>query len=164
VRLALVILSTVLSLTSLALCIRSVFVNDILQHMAIGKEKTARGVMTWSGKLSYRSLSAPLTIQSLPGGWHYRSTPNDSEIIYAPIGDTFLGFEATQKYAGTAGAMISGLRISIPLLLPFAVFAIPPAFWWSRRRKYPEGHCQKCGYDLRETPERCPECGFRSTP
>lgn len=47
-----------------------------------------------------------------------------------------------------------------PLWLPTLALAAPPALWVYRRHRRPKaGHCRRCGYDLRASPQRCPECG-----
>jgi hypothetical protein len=52
---------------------------------------------------------------------------------------------------------------SIPYWFLALAAAMSPVAWLVRRRKLrgriARGLCPRCGYDLRASPERCPECG-----
>jgi hypothetical protein len=52
---------------------------------------------------------------------------------------------------------------SMPSWFAAAVLGILPTLWSRRffvqKRLRAKGRCPTCGYDLRATPERCPECG-----
>ena len=69
---------------------------------------------------------------------------------------------------GTLGVVEAGrsyyLIVSTGLLT--ACSGVLPTLWIirarRRRRKSLEGKCARCGYDLRATPDRCPECGTKT--
>ena len=58
--------------------------------------------------------------------------------------------------------------VAVPHWLAAGSFAALPLWcfcrYWRRRRRHPVGHCPWCGYDLRATPGRCPECGEVARP
>ena len=52
---------------------------------------------------------------------------------------------------------------SVPLYVPMVASAILPLIWFRNRARIRRlariGCCATCGYDLRASPTRCPECG-----
>ena len=69
--------------------------------------------------------------------------------------------KATLEAHGPAST-VSGSSISVEYILAVWLLVIPPAIWILRTRdlgKPRPGRCEFCGYDLRATPDQCPECG-----
>jgi len=117
---------------------------------------------------------------------NYRFTSNDPSLISEYRGLTSSPLERTLRRAGGTdypdppgwqrGRSISwqvskqgeyaihrGVLI-VHCWLPFVLTAVCPTLWpilrRARKRKLARsGFCVRCGYDLRATPEKCPECG-----
>jgi hypothetical protein len=96
-----------------------------------------------------------------PPGW-IRYIERSDHSARVNRGKSFLGIAVDAQYEGTTKNILE-LNIALPYWLLAACCAVSPGLWIisahrSRSRLvYPA--CKLCGYDLRATPDRCPECG-----
>lgn len=77
-------------------------------------------------------------------------------------------FFRSQKTYSAAGFYIlldqsdRDAAVVIPCWCLILITAALGVFGLKRRRNHRAGCCRVCGYDLRATPDRCPECGMRA--
>jgi hypothetical protein len=182
---AIVALSTLLSVAACVLWVRGRYVGDdpTLSHASDGPPWHEVLLQGWSsgGGLRLVVLVAsesnprpPGEVPTPPGltpfgmpGWYYTySSYWGSVYPFDALADdalTFRGFQWVSSHSAAPGFWQRSWSIATPAWFVVLVFALPGARWvviqLRQRRAKPAGFCASCGYDMRATPERCPECG-----
>jgi hypothetical protein len=79
-----------------------------------------------------------------------------------------LGFDWMTTNWGVGVYNEQSQRLVVPFWFLLALTAIPPIFLFHRahtiRHRVGNSLCPRCGYDLRASPDRCPECGTSPGP
>jgi hypothetical protein len=156
------VLSLLLCVAVVTLWVRSLMASDtLLRHNAVD-DGTHTVVTQWSFSTVNGSLA-------LHHGWQKLPTENAGFAVpgvlweWAPddaAGTVWGGFGFEFDSGGDSSNSIASLSLEVPFWLPVVLFGLAPAVWLFRRlRRRPAGLCPRCGYDLRATPDRCPECG-----
>jgi hypothetical protein len=113
------------------------------------------------GELLVSRTLRPVGYPGTNSDWtHLRTNLTSPMLNVRPSFRNGFGFEfASDRPADYPGA--SAWQLLLPLWLVTLVLAIAPvrSALLLLRGKVNTGYCAKCGYDLRATPDRCPECG-----
>jgi hypothetical protein len=167
-----------LAAVSLALCLAAsvMWVPSIDKGLGVIWGKWQKNVGFYSGRtvnlravdgcisLGYvrRSYISP-TLYESKKSWY----PSGFDFWYDPMGDAGdLGFIWECRTSETRELRTTYFQAEAPTWFVVLATALCPAIWAAflvreRRRvsRAKLGICSRCGYDLRATPDRCPECG-----
>jgi hypothetical protein len=93
-----------------------------------------------------------------PPGWHWSTTSATNRDVFD------FAFRGPHSKADGGGGFDNSYPMWGLMAVLLIIGVLPAAIAEIRRRRTvriraERGHCTVCGYDLRATPERCPECG-----
>jgi hypothetical protein len=181
-------ISFLLSVWAAVFMVRSLFMRDLATlEWQRGDVRYSVGFDSWRGsaavtwierfRLPDESDAAWLAGDSSPqvGHWSYpRGSPAELSVLYVSNLKWHFGFGSGRFRAMTApggngvATTVGTMRVyAVPWWCIAILTAMLPTFallrWRSIRRRHRTGLCMHCGYDLRATPDRCPECGTVNT-
>jgi hypothetical protein len=164
-------LFTILSAMSLVAClsvamlwVRSYWTVDSITrrgHPDSEQRQSVTTISSWHGQFSCVVVQHSIVFADSADwhflGWTYWQKQLDPLNFSPPRGGSFEFNFRTDR--GSQAVMSVA---SIPQWMFLLFFGALPTFWLilrraARRRR--SGCCTTCGYDLRATPDRCPECG-----
>ena len=152
-------LFAILSALSLLLCLILLYgwIRSYMpRHWSLECSEGRLLIMLWDGNLPEGGWQAynpanKETFQGFTKLWQAMRRGSDAK---------WLGFQYT---TGSIAGFINIRIIAIPLWLLVPLCAVLPTFRFlsfrRHRHRLKSGHCLSCGYDLRESKVKCPECG-----
>jgi len=162
------VLSLILCLATVGLWVRSAWHGDMVERDVRGPPHRTTSVTSNAGVLWFdlqeQSAGTNWNLIRIRGpdagpmyGWTYWSHPASARSA------GLFGF----SYVANPGPPFHAVRASVPHAVPALLFALAPTYWLlgprrTLRRRRKLGLCERCGYDLRASPDRCPECGRTS--
>ena len=171
----------IVAASSLLLCIASAFLwvrsfraTDIVsrlytQRIAGGIQYRSRQLLSGRGGVAFSLRHGVRTVSDerdiLLANYEFRheitppydsifpNTHNDPEWLWR-------GFQV-MRFVPNPKSDQRGATVTVPYWALIGLGAIAPtlSLWRFRQSRPLRGHCPSCGYDLRASPERCPECG-----
>ena len=130
------------------------------------------GVVMWRSAINHGWLVRELELSSAKGNFSYQWHEVKLGGEWWPAREhwwewiIYLRVKKNDPIGPVPGAT-SGAFVMLPYWVLVVLFSILPAIWaggrWRKRSRLRGGRCARCGYDLRASPERCPECGAVTT-
>ncbi len=172
-------LSLLLTVAVCVLWVRSYWTADVAGFWSRTGVPISDTIWSSTGYVSLRHWEPPANskVQVLSRGWFYGSqssaADDNSRFLGQGDADRLVPVSYYNFTWPTRGGPFDGVRERV-LLVPYwfllaVTGTLPIVHFLSRRRRRraaraAAGLCPACGYDLRATPDRCPECGTLTNP